>query len=53
MAAQHLSKEHKDAHLGITNKGKAEISAEGTATLTADNERHELRRISTKTRGAD
>ncbi|KAJ4018642.1 hypothetical protein NW752_005769 [Fusarium irregulare] len=50
MRAQHLSKERKDAHLGIKNKTQVEISADGAATLAENNENHELRSVTPNAR---
>lgn len=48
MTAQHLSKEHRDAHLGIAGKETAEA---GTAISTGDDVSHELRCVSPQIRG--
>lgn len=52
MRAQHLSKERKDAHLGIKRKTQVETSEDGAATLAENNENHELRSITANARGA-
>jgi len=45
MTAQHLSKERKDAHLGIKNKTQVGAAADGAANLAENNENHELRSV--------
>ena len=50
MRAQHLSKERKDAHLGIKDKTKVETSADAAATLAEGNENHELRSVTPNAR---
>ncbi|KAH7198472.1 major facilitator superfamily domain-containing protein [Fusarium flagelliforme] len=50
MRAQHLSKERKDAHLGIKNKTQVETAADGAANLAENNENHELRSVTPNAR---
>ena len=50
MRAQYLSKERKDAHLGIKNKIQVETSVDGAATLAENNENHELRSVTPNAR---
>ncbi|PCD39092.1 hypothetical protein FGRA07_00363 [Fusarium graminearum] len=52
MKAQHLSKDHNDAHLGIAKDSNVGVSEEVTTILTENDENHELRHIPTKARGA-
>ncbi|CAF3449911.1 unnamed protein product [Fusarium graminearum] len=53
MKAQHLSKDHNDAHLGIAKDSNVGVSEEVTTILTENDENHELRHIPTKARGSD
>jgi hypothetical protein len=50
MRAQHLSKERKDAHLGIKNKTQVETAADGAANLAENNENHELTSVTPNAR---
>lgn len=50
MTAQHLSKERKDAHLGIKNKTQVGAAADGAANLAENNENHELRSVTPNAR---
>ncbi|KAF5245836.1 hypothetical protein FAUST_1623 [Fusarium austroamericanum] len=52
MKAQHLSKDHNNAHLGIAKDSNVGVSEEVTTILTENDENHELRHIPTKARDA-